>query len=40
MLFGVEKLILGKKVEKVIGHSHLTVKFLICKTTSDNNDMM
>ena len=35
MLFGVEKLILGKKVDKVIGHSHLTVKSLICKITPD-----
>ena len=34
MLFGVENLILGKKVEKVIGHSHLTVKLSICKITS------
>ena len=35
MLFGIEKLILGKEVEKAIGHSHVTVNLLICKTTSD-----
>ena len=35
LLFGVEKYIFGKKVEKVIGQSLLTVKLLIFKTTSD-----
>ena len=29
MLFGEEKLIFGKKVVKVFGHSHVTVKLLI-----------
>ena len=35
LLFGVEKYIFGKKVEKVIGQSPLTVNLLICKATSD-----
>ena len=35
MIFGVKKLILDKKVEKVIGHSYFTVKLSVYKTTSD-----
>ena len=35
LLFLVEKYIFGKKVEKVVGQSLLTVILLIFKTTSD-----
>ena len=39
MLSRVEKFILGKEEEKVIGHSHFTVRLSICKTTSDTKSM-
>ena len=35
MIFGVEKLIFGQKVENAIGPSYLTVKLSVYKTTSD-----
>ena len=35
MIFEVEKLIFGQKVENVIGPSYFTVKLSVHKTTSD-----
>ena len=35
MIFGVEKLIFGQKVENVNGPSYFTVKLSVYKTTSD-----
>ena len=35
MIFGVEKLILDKKLENVIGPSYFTVKLSVYKTTLD-----